>query len=198
MLPAIGSLTAAGGRLGVVVDVRPPAEAADGRQLAALQLRTVDQRDAQGQAAARVSALAPLPAEATERPGASRRTLAPRDERAAAVVARLPERMSGPADPAGSIQEVYQQGPDDRRNAVGGSVDIRVAAPSGAAVELQRLDGRLAVDPSARDYAVAHFGYRLYAETQSNQAQGAELQSSPPDSDPDQIRTRGGRVDLTS
>jgi hypothetical protein len=198
MLPAIGSLTAAGGRLGVVVDARPPAEPADGRQLAALQLRTVDQRDAQGQAAARVSALAPLPAEATERSGANRRTLAPRDERAAAVVARLPEQMSRPADLAGSIQEVYQQGPDDRRNAVGGSVDVRLAAPSGAAVELQRLDGRLAVDPSERDYAVAHFGYRLYAETPSNQAQSAELQSSSPDSDPVQTRTRGGRVDLTS
>ena len=128
MLPAIGSLTAlnAGGRLGIMVDVRPPAEPADAHHLAALQLRTVDQRDAQGQVATRVSGLAPLPAEATERPGSSRRILATRDD------------------------------------------------------------------------AGAHFGYRLYAETQSNQAQSAELQSGLRDDDPVRTRTRGGRVDLTS
>ena len=90
MLPAIGTLSAlnSGGRLGVVVDARPLAPPQDGRQLVALQLRTVDQRDAQGQAANRISGLAPVPAEASERPGASRRALAARGDRAAAVARR--------------------------------------------------------------------------------------------------------------
>ena len=72
MLPPIGSLSTlnSGGRLGVVVDARPLAPPQDGCQLVALQLRTVDRRDAQGQAASRLSGLVPLPAEASERTGA--------------------------------------------------------------------------------------------------------------------------------
>jgi hypothetical protein len=112
MLPAIRSLSAlnSGGRLGVVAEARPPAPPQDGRQLVALQLRTVDRRDAQGQAASRVSGLAPLPAEASEKPGASRRVLAAREDRAAALprlpdqpaptereaIARLPDEISAP------------------------------------------------------------------------------------------------------
>jgi hypothetical protein len=199
MLPAIGSLSAlnSGGRLGVVVDARPRAEPADGRQLAALQLRTVDQRDAQGQAAARVSGLAPLPAEATERPGASRRTLASRDERAAAALARLPEpRPERAGDLAGPIEEVSHHGPDGRPHAVGGSLDTRSAATTGEAAELRRFGGRPATvsaptDPPPRDFAVARLGHRLYAEAQSNRARGVRVESGSPE------RTRGGRVDLT-
>lgn len=87
MLPAIGSLSAlnSGGRLGVVADARPLAEARDGRQLVALQLKTVDQRDAQGQVASRISGLAPLPCQTCEKPGPSRRALAGREERGGAA-----------------------------------------------------------------------------------------------------------------
>lgn len=197
MLPAIGSLSAlnSGGRLGVVVDARPLAPPQDGRQLVALQLKTVDRRDAQGQAAGRISGLAPLPAEASEKPGASRRALAAREDRAAAV-ARLPAQLTAAeeeaverlrqraaevrqeetahaavaGDLAGPIEYVYQRGPDGRQYAVGGSVGIHAAAASGDPAELRRVGARLAAaataptSPSARDYATARLGLRLYAE----------------------------------
>ena len=147
MLPAIGSLNAlnSGGRLGVMVDARPQAEPADSRQLAPPQLRTVDQRDAQGQAAARVSGLAPLPAEASERPGPSRRLLAAREERAAAAVARLAEQPSGLADePAAPLEEADRPAPEERHSAPANSAAFEAAAavarlaeqPSGLADEL--------------------------------------------------------------
>jgi hypothetical protein len=87
MLPAIGAFGAlsSGGRLGMV-----PAAA---QQAMALPLHTVDQRDAQGRAAARIGGLALLPAEAGERSAAGRRTLATREDRGAAP-GRLPEQRA--------------------------------------------------------------------------------------------------------
>jgi hypothetical protein len=133
MLPAIGSLSAlnSGGRLGVVVDARPLAPPQDGRQLVALQLRTVDQRDAQGQAANRISGLAPLPAEASERPGASRRALAAREDRAAALP-RLPNESSA------AEREAIARLPDE------------LSAAERAAVErLRQRDGQVRQEESA-------------------------------------------------
>ena len=166
MLPAIGSLSAlnSGGRLGVVVDARPLADLRDGRQLVALQLKTVDQRDAQGRAASRVSGLAPLPAEATERPATSRRVLATRVERAGDTVARLPDALTAAerdaverlrqrdaqvrqeerahaaaaGDLAGPIEHVYRRGPDGRPDAVGGSVGVQATLTSGEPAEARR------------------------------------------------------------
>jgi hypothetical protein len=177
MLPAIGSLSALnlGGRLGVVVDARPLAEPREGRQLVALQLKTVDQRDAQGQAASRVSGIAPLPAEASEKPAASRRALAMREERGGRAAARLPEELSAAerevverlrqrdaqvrqeetahaavaGDLAGPIDYVYQRGPDGRPYAVGGSVGIRAALTSGDPAAAQRVGARLAAAAQA-------------------------------------------------
>jgi hypothetical protein len=176
MLPAIGSLSAlnSGGRLGVVIDARPLAPPQGGRQPVALQLNTVDQRDARGQSASRISGLAPLPAEASEKPGASRRPLAAREDHAAAA-ARLPgqrtaaERAAverprqrdaearqeetahgaGAGDRAGPIESVDQRGSERRAHAVGGSVGIHASAASGAPAELQRLDARLAAAATA-------------------------------------------------
>lgn len=176
MLPAIGSLSAlnSGGRLGVVVDARPLAPPQDGRQLVALQLKTVDQRDARGQRASKVSGLATLPAEASERPGPSRRALATREDRAAAI-ARLPDQLSAAekealeqlgqrdaqvrqeeaahaavaGDLAGPIAYVYQRGPDGRDYAVGGSVGIQATIASGDPTELQRVGARLAAAATA-------------------------------------------------
>ena len=172
MLPAIGSLSAlnSGGRLGVVVDARPLAPPQDGRQLVALQLKTVDRRDAQGLAASRVSGLAPLPAEASERPGATRRVLVAREERAAAAIARLSDELSAAeqaaverlrqrdaqvrqeetahaavaGDLAGPIEYLHQRGPDGRQSAIGGSVGVEATVASGDPAELRRVGARLA------------------------------------------------------
>ena len=131
MLPAIGSLGAlnTGGRLGVTVDVRP----ADGRQLTALQLKTVDQRDALGRAAARVSGLAPLPAEASERPKATRRARATREEHAA-LAARLPHPPSAAAQEA--IDQLRQQAADEDIAHAAAPAPTSSAAPGRAAVRL--------------------------------------------------------------
>lgn len=177
MLPAIGSLSAlnSGGRLGVVVDARPLAEPREGRQLVALQLKTVDQRDAQGQAASRVSGLAPLPCETCEKPGPSRRTLAMREERGSGSAAKLPGELSTAereeverlrqrdaqvrqeekahaavaGDIAGPIEYVYQRGPDGRQYAVGGSVGVQAALTSGDPAEARRVGARLAAAANA-------------------------------------------------
>jgi hypothetical protein len=212
MLPAIGALSAlsSSGRLGVVVDARPLADQQDGRQLVALQLKTIDQRDAQGQTASRVSGLALVPAEAGEKPGSSRRTLALREDRAAA--ARLPDRLSAEeqeaverlrqrdaqvrqeetahaavaGDLAGAVAYVYQRGPDGRQYAVGGSVGVHASVASGDPAELRRVGARLAAaasaatNPSAQDYATLHLGLRLYAEAGTAEA------------------SAGSRLDLTS
>jgi hypothetical protein len=191
MLPAIGSLSAlnSGGRLGVMVDARPLAEPADGRQLVALQLKTVDQRDAQGQAATRVSGLAPLPAEAGERPAATRRTLATRDNRAAAAIARRPEPLSAAeeetvawlrqrdaqvrqdetthaalgGDLAGPIGYVYRRGPDGRQYAVGGALGSGATATPGDPAELRRPGARqaAAATPSTPPSAPGYVAARL-------------------------------------
>ena len=208
MLPAIGSLGVlnSSGRLGVVVDARPLAAPQDGRQPPALQLHTVDQRDAQGQAAARISGLALLPAEAGERPGAGRRTLATREDRGAAL-ARLPDRQAseqaaverlrrrdppprreetapsaGADDPAGPVEELHQRGSDRRPDATGDAVGGQAAASRGDPAALSRRDAWLAAaaaaSPAARHDAGAR-GLRRYAEA-----------GEPPPQAP--------RVDLTS
>ncbi len=177
MLPAIGSLSqlSAGGRIGVVVAARPVAEPQDGRQLVALRLKTIDERDAQGQAATRVSGLAPQPAEALERSGPGRRALAAREDRATPALARLPDRLSTAeqamverlrqrdaqvrqeeeahaavaGDLAGPIEYVYQRGPDGRQYAVGGSVGVQAIVSSGDPAELRRIGAKLAAAATA-------------------------------------------------
>jgi hypothetical protein len=191
MLPAIGALSAlsSSGRLGVVVDARPLADQQDGRQLVALQLKTIDRRDAQGQAASRVSGLALVPAEASEKPGSSRRTLALREDRAA-TAGRLSDRLSaeerevaerlrdtqlrqeepshaaGAGDRAGGPADLHQRGPDGRQDALGG----HAGGASGGRAELLRGGAGLAAtttaptDPPAQDHAAAQLGRRLYAQ----------------------------------
>lgn len=213
MLPAIGSLSAlnSGGRLGVVVDARPLAEPREGRQLVALQLKTVDQRDAQGQAASRVSGIAPLPAEASEKPAASRRALAMREERGGRAAARLPDELSVAerevverlrqrdaqvrqeetahaavaGDLAGPIEYVYQRGPDGRQYAVGGSVGIRAALTSGDPAAAQRVGVRLA--------AAAQAATNPSAQDQATARLGLRLYAEAAGKSPE-----APRVDLTS
>ena len=195
MLPAIGALSAlsSSARLGVVVDARPLADRQDGRQLVALQLKTIDRRDAQGHAASRVSGLALVPAEASEKPGSSRRALALREDRAAKV-GRPSDRLSAEEqaaverlrprdaqrrqeeaahaavadDLAQGVADVDQRGPDGRHPAAGGAVGSHATLASGDPAE--RIGDRLAAaasastNPSAQDYATLRLGLRLYAQ----------------------------------
>jgi hypothetical protein len=187
MLPALGSLVAfnSGGRLGVVAEARPPAEPGNGRQLAAVPLRTVDQRDAQGHAAARVSGLAPLPAEATERPQASRRILATRLERAAAGRARLPDPLAA-TEPEELAQLRQRAGEPLRDEANPAALARDPALP----VDLAAVVAT-APHPVTPGQAIVRLGYRLYVATQLLEAQKLkdQIQAALP---------RGRRVDLTS
>jgi hypothetical protein len=190
MLPAIGAMSAlsSSGRLGVVVDARPLADQQDGRQLVALQRQTIDRRDAQGQAACRVSGLARVPAEASEKPGSSRRTRALREGRAAtagrrsarlsAAAREAAERLrrrdaqlrqeetghaAGAGDRAGGPADVQRRGLEGRQDALGG----HAGGASGGPAELRRVGAGLAATttaPPAQDHAAAQLGWRLYAQ----------------------------------
>ena len=189
MLPAIGSVSTlpGQGRVGVVVNARPIAEPEDGRQLVALQIKQSGRDDAKPSSVPEGRTAPDQPASP-----ASSRSLEPQ-KASSAQAARLPSELSASeradvarlqqrdqqvrqeeeahaavaGDLAGPISYVYQQGPDGRQYAVGGSVGIRAQTLTGDPDEAKRLAGRMAAaanaatNPSAQDYAVARQAYAL-------------------------------------
>ena len=83
-------------------------------------------------------------------------------------------------DLAGTINYVYETGPDGRRYAVSGSVPLRSQALSGDPAQAARVGARLAAatqaatNPSAADLAAARQGYRIAGEGAAN-AQAQKL-----------------------
>lgn len=193
MLPAIGSVTtlASQGKAGVVVGARPIGEAEGGRQLVALRIKT----GGTGAESKHGTALAVPADKAGQQNGSGRSALpADRLSIATPsppVSAKLPEQLSAAekadltrlqqrdqqvrqeekahaavaGDLAGPITYSFQQGPDGRQYAVGGSVGIRATTVSGDPDEAKRLGGRMAAaanaatNPSAQDYATARQAY---------------------------------------
>ena len=195
-LPPIGSLSQAGlaGRPGVVVGAQPVGEPRDGRQLVALKIKREESQGspkapaataagpAQGQATRPLSG-APLLASQSSSIGSAAAAKGHQDlsaeERAA--VDRLRQRdqqvrqeeeahAAVAGDLAGPISYVYQQGPDGRRYAVGGSVPIRSQVTSGDPAEARQLGARMAAaahaatNPSGADLAAARQGYGLQGQ----------------------------------
>ena len=155
MLPVMGAFAAlqASARFGVTPDIRPPGAPEEGRQLAALGLRTIDQRDALGQAAARVSGLAPLPAESSEAAGPTR-------PRAPLRTLRDAPRRGRPAAPASEAALSSGAGIEDPDE----------LEPAGA----DRPPSAAPVDPTVRDPA-ARRGLRRYAQGPIRSSGGARI-----------------------
>ena len=182
---SVGSLGRFGpaGRFGQVVGARAVGETADGRQVMALQVRTMDGQGARpGEAAATGSVGGPRPAAALsfdQLSDAERKAVEQLRQRDQQVKQEEKAHAAAAGDLAGPINYTYQKGPDGRLYAVGGSVSIKATSLSGSPEEQQRLGARLAmaamvaINPSAADYRAARQGYGM--EDQAQARRGDQL-----------------------
>ncbi len=199
MLPPIGSVSTlpSHGRTGVIVDARPLGEAEGGRQLVAVRIKA--EKPEASESSAPTAAAGRRPAGvAAGNGGSSGQSSAPSS--AGPVAAKLADQLSAAeradvanlqqrdqqvrqeekahaavaGDLAGPITYSYQQGPDGRQYAVGGSVSIRAQTFSGDPEEAKRLSGRMAAaanaatNPSAQDLATARQAYAFGSQTSAS------------------------------